>query len=35
MEKIFDYDELWRFTKEVFKSIGCIDEHATLAAPRL
>ena len=35
MEKIFDYDVLWRFTKEVFKSIGCCDEHATLAATGL
>ncbi len=32
MEKIYDYDALWRFTKEVFKSIGCNDEHAALAA---
>ena len=35
MEKIFDYDVLWRFTKEVFKSIGCSDEHAALAATGL
>jgi LDH2 family malate/lactate/ureidoglycolate dehydrogenase len=35
MERNFDYDSLWRFTKEVFKSIGCGDEHAELAATGL
>jgi LDH2 family malate/lactate/ureidoglycolate dehydrogenase len=35
MEKIFDYEVLWRFTKEVFKSIGSSEEHATLAATGL
>lgn len=35
MEKIFDYDVLWKFTKEVFKSIGSSDEHAALAATGL
>jgi L-2-hydroxycarboxylate dehydrogenase (NAD+) len=35
MEKIFDYDVLWDFTKEVFKRIGSSDEHATLAATGL
>ena len=35
MEKIFDYDVLWQFTKEVFKSIGSSDEHAALAATGL
>jgi LDH2 family malate/lactate/ureidoglycolate dehydrogenase len=35
MEKIFSYEELWRFTKDVFKSIGSSDEHAGLAATGL
>src|ERR1700688_4352067 len=35
MERNFVYDSLWRFTKEVFKSIGCVDEHAELAATGL
>src|ERR1700694_4150796 len=35
MERNFDYDSLWRFTKDVFKSIGCGDEHAELAATGL
>jgi L-2-hydroxycarboxylate dehydrogenase (NAD+) len=35
MEKIFDYEVLWRFTKEVFRSIGSGDEHAALAATGL
>jgi L-2-hydroxycarboxylate dehydrogenase (NAD+) len=32
MEKIFDYDRLLQFTKNVFTAIGCSDEHAGLAA---
>lgn len=32
MEKTFDYESLWCFTKEVFSSIGCSEEHASLAA---
>jgi L-2-hydroxycarboxylate dehydrogenase (NAD+) len=35
MEKIFGYDVLWAFTKEIFKSIGCSNEHATVAATGL
>ena len=35
MEKIFDYDHLLQFTKNVFISIGCSDEHAALAATGL
>ena len=35
MEKFFDYDALWRFTKDVFKSIGSSEEHAALAATGL
>src|SRR5450432_1925295 len=35
MEKIFSYDSLWRFTKEVFISIGSGEEHANLAATGL
>ncbi len=35
MEKIFDYDRLLQFTKNVFISIGCSDEHAALAATGL
>lgn len=35
MEKIFDYDPLLQFTKNVFISIGCSDEHAALAATGL
>ena len=35
MEKIFDYEVLWQFTKDVFKSIGSGDEHAGLAATGL
>ena len=35
MEKIFDYENLWRFTKNVFNSIGAGEEHATLAATGL
>jgi len=35
MERIFDYEELWRFTKNVFSSIGCSEEHAALAASGL
>ena len=35
MEKIFEYDQLWRFTKNVFTSIGSSEEHAALAATGL
>ncbi len=35
MEKIFDYENLWRFTKNVFTSIGASDDHAALAATGL
>jgi L-2-hydroxycarboxylate dehydrogenase (NAD+) len=35
MEKIFDYDRLLQFTKNVFEAIGCSDEHAGLAATGL
>jgi L-2-hydroxycarboxylate dehydrogenase (NAD+) len=35
MERIFDYDQLWRFTKNVFISIGSSDQHACLAATGL
>jgi L-2-hydroxycarboxylate dehydrogenase (NAD+) len=35
MEKIFQYDSLWRFTKNVFNSIGANEEHAVLAATGL
>jgi L-2-hydroxycarboxylate dehydrogenase (NAD+) len=35
MEKIFSYDSLWRFTKNVFISIGSSEEHAALAATGL
>ena len=35
MERNFDYDQLWRFTKDVFTSIGCSEEHASLAATGL
>ena len=35
MERIFDYDQLWLFTKNVFISIGCSEEHAALAATGL
>ncbi len=35
MEKIFDYDRLLQFTKNVFIAIGCSDEHAGLAATGL
>ena len=35
MEKIFDYDQLWLFTKNVFISMGCSEEHAALAATGL
>lgn len=31
MEHIFTYDRLYQFTYNVFKSIGCSDEHAALA----
>lgn len=35
MEKLFDYDRLWGFTKLVFLSIGSSEEHAALAATGL
>src|SRR5450755_562812 len=35
MERIYDYDQLWLFTKNVFISIGCSVEHAELAATGL
>jgi L-2-hydroxycarboxylate dehydrogenase (NAD+) len=35
MERIYDYDQLWLFTKNVFISIGCSEEHAALAATGL
>ena len=35
MERNFDYDQLWQFTKNVFISIGCSEEHAVLAATGL
>jgi LDH2 family malate/lactate/ureidoglycolate dehydrogenase len=35
MERIFDYDQLWQFTKNVFSSIGCREEHAATAASGL
>src|SRR6185295_8622141 len=35
MERNFDYDQLWQFTKNVFISIGSNEEHAVLAATGL
>ncbi len=35
MERNYDYDSLWRFTKDVFISIGSVEEHAALAATGL
>jgi L-2-hydroxycarboxylate dehydrogenase (NAD+) len=35
MERNFSYDSLWRFTKEVFISIGSGEQHAALAATGL
>jgi L-2-hydroxycarboxylate dehydrogenase (NAD+) len=35
MEKIFSYDSLWRFTNDLFISIGCSEEHAALASTGL
>src|SRR5450432_4854740 len=35
MERNFDYDQLWRFTKDVFVGIGSSEEHAALAATGL
>ncbi len=35
MEKIFEYDRLLQFTKNVFTAIGCSSEHAALAASGL
>jgi L-2-hydroxycarboxylate dehydrogenase (NAD+) len=35
MERIYDYEALWRFTKDVFIYIGSSEEHAALAATGL
>ena len=35
MEMNFSYEELWRFTHDVFISIGCSEEQASLAATGL
>src|SRR5580692_9667034 len=35
MKRIYDYDQLWLFTKNVFIGIGCSEEHAALAATSL
>ncbi len=35
MERIYNYEQLWLFTKNVFISIGCSEEHAALAATGL
>jgi LDH2 family malate/lactate/ureidoglycolate dehydrogenase len=35
MEKMFTYPDLWRFTKDVFKSIDCSEQDAGLAATNL
>ena len=35
MERNFDYDQLWSFTKSVFESIGSSVPHASLAATGL
>src|SRR3984957_3294704 len=35
MEKIYNYDKLWLFTKNVFINTGCSEEHAALAATGL
>jgi L-2-hydroxycarboxylate dehydrogenase (NAD+) len=35
MEKFFDYDALWRFTKLVFIAVGSSEKHAALAATGL
>src|SRR4029077_10990733 len=35
MERIYDYDQLWLFTKNIFISIGCSVEHAELSATGL
>ena len=35
MERIYNYDQLWRLTKDVFTSIGCSEDHAALAATGL
>src|SRR5664279_2773031 len=35
METIYSYDQLWLFTKNVFISIGCSEEHAVVAATGL
>jgi len=35
MERNFDYDQLWQFTKNIFIGIGTGEEHASLAATGL
>ncbi len=35
MEQIFSYDQLYNFTYNIFKSIGCSYEHATTATKAL
>src|SRR5450755_1720730 len=35
MERNFDYEQLWRFTKDVFVGIGSSEEHAAIAATGL
>ncbi len=35
MERNFSYDQLWQFTRDVFISIGCSENHANLAATGL
>ncbi len=35
MERNYDYDSLWRFTRDVFKQIGSDEENAALAATGL
>jgi len=35
MEKIFSYSSLYNFTYNIFKHIGCSDEHATTATKTL
>ena len=35
MEQIFSYDYLCNFTYNIFRSIGCSDEHATIATKAL
>jgi L-2-hydroxycarboxylate dehydrogenase (NAD+) len=35
MERNFNYESLWRFTKDIFLSIECSEEHAALASTGL